>query len=111
MAQWAEQVNEAEEVLRQADTNLLALENEQMSKRLAKYTSPALGRLSTDKPEEFKRFMVTQLNGASMALLREIKIDQCTQLIKKYDVDVMTYGEHGLNMGRFKPSETFDSFF
>ena len=110
VAQWAEHVNEAEEVLRQADPDILALENEQTSKRLLKYT-PALGRLSIDKPEGFKHFMVTQLNSALTALLWEIKVNQCTHLINQYDVNVMTYAEHGLNMGQFKPSETFDSFF
>ena len=55
--------------------------------------------------------MAVQLNGVATKLRREIKVDQCTQLINKYDIDVMTYAEHGLNMARFKPSETFCSFF
>ena len=38
-------------------------------------------------------------------------MEQCTRLINRYDIDVMTFAEHGLNMGQFPPSQTFDSFF
>jgi len=40
-----------------------------------------------------------------------VKVEQYTRLINIYDVDVMTFAEHGLNMGQFPPSHTFDSFF
>ena len=38
-------------------------------------------------------------------------VEQCTTLINKCDIDVMSYLEHGLNMVEFKASENFDSFF
>ena len=44
-------------------------------------------------------------------IVREVKVEQCTRLINRYDVAVMTFAEHGLNMGQCPPSQTFDSFF
>ena len=111
IAKWAEECYEAQTILAEADPDLLALEEEQITKRLEKYKSPSLGNLSSEKPEGFKRIMAVQLNGTATKFRREVKVDQCTQLINRYDVDVMTYTEHGLNMARFKPSETFCSFF
>jgi len=40
-----------------------------------------------------------------------VKVEQCTRLINRYDIDLLTFADHGLNMGQFPPSQTFDSFF
>ena len=53
--------------------------------------------------------MATQLNGTATPGIRAVT--QCTALINKYDVDVMSYLEHGLNVPFFKSSKTFDSVF
>ena len=52
-----------------------------------------------------------QLNGVSLKATREVNVKQTTALINRYDVDMILYQEHGLNMAHFKPSETFDTFF
>ena len=38
-------------------------------------------------------------------------MEQCTALINKYNINIMSYLEHGLNMAEFKASEIFDSLF
>ena len=54
---------------------------------------------------------MTQLNGMATPAIRASKIAQSTALINKYEVDIQSYVEHGLNMAQLKPSKTFDSFF
>ena len=103
--------DEAREDLRSAEPALALLEEEQVKKRLARFSSPSLGSLEFNKPEGYNRMMVTQLNGCATRMIREVKVEQCTQLLNRYDIDLMTHAEHGLNMARLPPSKTFDSFF
>ena len=103
--------NEADEAVLFADPDIASLEEQQIKRRLEKYYVPSLGELPMKKPDGFRRFMATQLNGTATPAIRKAKIEQCTQLINKYDVDVQSYVEHGLNMAHFKASQTFDSFF
>ena len=51
------------------------------------------------------------MNGTSSKGTRAVKIKQATALINRYAIDMVSYQEHGLNMGYFKSSETFDTFF
>jgi len=111
ISRWVEEHDEAERNLRRAEPAMAALEEEQITKRLEKYRTSALGDLSMDKPEGHQRFMSLQLNGTATKLIREVKVEQCTRLINKYDIDMISFAEHGLNMGRFPPSQTFNSFF
>ena len=111
IARWTKEHDEARENLRMAEPILASLEEEQMKKRLSRYSAPALGRLPVDKPEGYQRLMTTQLNGTATKLIRDVKVEQYTRLINHYDIDLMTFAEHGLNMGQFPPSQTFDSFF
>ena len=106
-----EEFYEAEETVLLADPDIAGLEEQQVSKRLEKYLAPSLGDLPTEKPDGYRRFMAVQLNGTATPAIRAVKVEQCTALINKYDVDVMSYLEHGLNMAHFKSSKTFDSFF
>ncbi len=55
--------------------------------------------------------MSTQLNGMSTKGVQDTKVEQITSLINKYDVDMVSYQEHGLNMSYFPASQTFDTFF
>ena len=55
--------------------------------------------------------MAVQLNETASKLCQEVETNQFTQLINHHEVDVMSFTKHGINMSRFKPSETFDSFF
>ena len=63
------------------------------------------------KPKGYRRFLSLQMNGASSKGTREVKVEQTISLINRYDVDMVSYQEHGLNMAHFKSSETFDTFF
>ncbi len=73
--------------------------------------TPAFGNLTTEKPEGYKQAVVVQLNGTVSKLCQKVKIDKCIQLINCYEVNIITYANHGLNMARLKPYETFNSFF
>ena len=103
--------DEARNDLRMAEPALALLEDEQAKKRLSRLSSPSLGSLELIKPEGYNRVMTTQVNGCATKMIREVKVEQCTRLLNRYDVDLMTYAEHGLNMARLPPSQTFDSFF
>ncbi len=46
-----------------------------------------------------------------MDYFRKTKIDQFTQIINQYDVDVIGYAKYKLNIVCFKPSEAFDFLF
>jgi len=111
VAKWAREIEEAKEYLRECDPNLAGLEDQQIEKRLSRYDVKPLGSLETQKPEGYRRFMSTQLNGTATKAIRDVKIEQTTNLINRYDVDMLSYQEHGLNMGFFPSSQTFDSFF
>ena len=54
---------------------------------------------------------MTQLNNMLTALSREVKVEQSTRLINKYEVNIQGCMELGINWGRFKASEIFASFF
>ena len=111
ISRWVAEHDEARKNLRQAEPILAALEEEQVKKRLTKYSGPGLGKLQVEKPEGYHRFMSVQLNGIATRLVREVKVEQLTRLINRYDSDLLTFTEHGLNMGQFPPSQTFASFF
>ena len=106
-----QEYDEAREDLRNAEPALALLEEEQVRKRLPRFAGPSLGSLELCKPEGHHQVMVTQLNGCATWLVREVKVEQCTRLLNRYDVDLMTYAEHELNMARLPPSKTFNSFF
>jgi len=108
---WVEEHDEARKNLQQAEPILAALEEEQVRKRLTKYSGPGLGRLQVEKPEGYHRFISVQLNRMATRIIREVKVEQCTRLINKYDIDTLTFAEHGLNMGQIPPSQTFESSF
>ena len=55
--------------------------------------------------------MSTQLNGMSTKGVRDTKVEQITSLINKYDVNMVSYQEHGLNMSHFPALQTFYTFF
>ena len=93
------------------DPNLAGLEDELIEKRLRRYDVQPLGCIKTEKPEGYRRFLSLQMNGASSKGTREVKVEQTISLINRYDVDMVSYQEHGLNMAHFKSSETFDTFF
>ena len=111
ISRWVEEHDKARKNLRQAEPILAALEEEQVKKRLTKYSGPGLGKLQVEKPEGYHRLMSVQLNGMATRIVRDVKVEQITCLINRYDVDLLTFTEHGLNMGQFPPSQTFDSFF
>ena len=111
VARWAKEREEARTAVIEADANLVGLEEEQIAGRLKKYDVEPLGDLETEKPEGYRRFMTVQLNGVATKSIREVKIEQMTALINRYDIDMVSYIEHGPNMGFYKPSETFDTFF
>jgi hypothetical protein len=71
ISRWAKEHDEAERDLRLAEPTLVALEEEQVKKRLEKYRTPALGDLALEKPEGFQRFMSLQLNGTATKLRSE----------------------------------------
>ena len=106
-----EQDEEAEGLLQSINPELVGREEQQIAKRLEKYAMPSLGDLPTEKPMGFRRFMMTQLNGMATPAIRASKVARSVALINKYEVDIQSYVEHGLNMARLKPSETFASFF
>ena len=65
VAEWAKEMDESRRDIRGADPDLVRLEVEQVRKAMKKYNVPALGNLATEKPEGYKRFMLTQLNSMS----------------------------------------------
>ena len=111
VAEWANEMDESRRDIRAADPDLVRLEVEQVRKAMKKYNVPALGNLATEKPEGYKRFMLTQLNSMSTKLRREVKVEQSTRLLNRYDVDMQAVLEPGINWAKFKPSETLASFF
>ena len=111
VAEWAKEMDESRRDIRAADPDLVRLEVEQVRKAMKKYNVPALGNLATEKPEGYKRFMLTQLNSMSTKLRREVKVEQSTRLLNRYDVDMQAVLEPGINWAKFKPSETLASFF
>ena len=106
-----EEIYEADAAVLLADPWIASLEEQQIAKRLDKYCLLPLGDLVTKKPDGYRQFMATRLNVTATPRIRVVKVAQCMALINKYDVDVMSYLEHGLNMPLFKSSKTFDSFF
>ena len=44
--------------------------------------------------------MSSQLNGTATKAIRDVKIEQTTNLINRYDVDMLSYQEHGLEFSR-----------
>ena len=46
----------------------------------------------------------------SLKLMQEVVVEQLVALINRYDVDMLSYQEHGLTFGYFKLSETSDTF-
>ena len=111
IAKIIEEDEEADDLLRSINPEIMGMEEQQIAKRLRRYSEPSLGDLPIEKPDGYRRFMATQLNGCATPVVRASKVARSTSLINHYDVDVQSYIEHGLNMGRFKASETFDSFF
>jgi len=111
ISSWVEELSKANRSVACADPDLAAMETEQVEKRSERYMATSLGNLSTDKPEGFNRFMMTQLNGIASLMTRRTKIEQSTILINNYDVDVQAFSEPGMNWGQLKSSETYASFF
>ena len=111
IAKIIEEDEEADDLLRSINPEIMGMEEQQIAKRLRRYSEPSVGDLPIEKPDGYRRFMATQLNGCATPVVRASKVARSTSLINHYDVDVQSYIEHGLNMGRFKASETFDSFF
>ena len=109
--EWSEEMRAARSTVRATDPNLVALEIEQVKKRMKKYNVPPFGYLKEEKPEGFHRFMSTQPNNMSTTLTRAVKIEQTTRLVNKYDVDMVSFLELGLNWKQLPPSETLASFF
>ena len=109
--EWSDEMREARTVVRRADPNLVAMEIEQVNKRMEKYKVPTLGYLKEEKPEGFNRFMSTQPNNMSTTITRAVKVEQTTRLINKYDIDMISFLELGLNWKQLPPSETLASFF
>ena len=108
---WVDELSKANRSVACADPDLAAMETEQVEKRSERYMAVSLGNLSTEKPEGFNRFMMTQLNGIASAMTRKTKIEQSTILINNYDVDVQAFIEPGMNWGQLKSSATYASFF
>ena len=104
-------MNQIKERHRAVDPDLVRLEVEQVRRVMKKYNVPALGNLAMEKPEGYKRFMLTQLNSMSTKLRREVKVEQSTCLLNRYDVDMQAMLEPGINWAQFKSSETLASFF
>ena len=69
------------------------------------------GFIETEKPEGYRHSLSLQLNGVSTKVTRDVKVKQTTALINRYDVGMISYQEHGLNMAHFKAPETLDTFF
>ena len=59
-----------------ADPDLVRLDAHQVQKAIQKCNVPALGNLAIEKPEGYKRFMLTQLNSMSTKLRRQVKVEQ-----------------------------------
>ena len=53
-----------------------------------KYNVPILGNLATEKQEGYKRFILTQLNSMCTKLYRQVKVEQSTRLISRYDIGI-----------------------
>ena len=110
VARWRDSDREAREAMYSTDPNLAALEEEQVKKRLDKYKNPALGSLVTEKQEEYFRFLGAQVNGLSSKMARAVKTLQLTELINRYDVDMITMQEPGVNWSNLPPSHNLTSF-
>ena len=97
--QWRLEIRDAHRNIRALDPNLARLELEQVRKKALcpKYNRKSLGQLATIKPEGFKLFMMCQMNSISTRLTREAKIEQSSQLINHYDVDMKFALELGIN--------------
>ena len=90
---------------------MVLLEEEQVKKHLPCFAGPSLGTTESCKLKGYNRMVATQLNGCATRMVREVKVKQCTRLLIRYDVNLMTHAEHSLNMAQLPPSQTFDSFF
>ena len=66
---WVTEHDEAREDLRHAEPVLAALEEDQVRKRLQRYSGPGVGRLQVEKPDRYHRFMSTQLNGMATRIV------------------------------------------
>ena len=66
---WVIEHDEARENLRQTEPILAALEEDQVRKRLQRYSSPGVGRLQVEKPGGYHRFMSTQLNSMATRIV------------------------------------------
>jgi len=81
-----------------AGADIVGLEEQQIRKQQDKYQVPSLDNLPTIKSDGYRRFMATQLNGTAAPAIQAVKVEQCTALINKYEVDVISYFERGLSM-------------
>ncbi len=52
-----------------------------------------------------------QINNISGKLSREVKVEQSSRLINRYDVDMQAFQEVGVNWAQLPPSKTLASFF
>ena len=75
VAEWVSEMDESRRDIRATDPDLVRLEAEQVWKAIKKYNVPALGDLATEKPEGYKRFLLTQLDSMSTKLRREVKVE------------------------------------
>ena len=55
--------------------------------------------------------MSIQANEIASRVRREVQIEQTTQLVNKYDIDILSILESCVNQAHFLSSETLDSWF
>ncbi len=111
MREFMQEMREEGEGIENANPNLVVMEEQQINKRMQSYMAPALGHVPEEGQEGCSRFMSTQVNGMSSKPVRRVKVQQLTQLINKYDVDMVGIGEPGINFANLPRSETLANFF
>ena len=102
---------EEQQELEQFDDELIATETTRMEERYNKLNVPVLGSMPKEKRDGYYRWANFQLNGMASRPVRERKVSEITEIIRKYDLNGFCAQELGTNFSALPSHETFADFF